>query len=304
VSFLKQIVKKVSPGSAQRLWRDFKRATSRRHAQLDAAHGKNRTERDDTRSSSGKLPYPISITSNPLYSPTIPESGGVENFDTAGAAEINRARVAHLRSLDLRFRGKRVLDVGCGVGHLAQFFVEQGCAVLSVDARNENVKRLRELYPNLAAKVFDLELDSVSELGRFDIVFAYGLLYHLENPFRALGSLASICDELLLVETIVLDHHLPLVRMAEETLAYSQALRNVGSRPTPSFIALALRSAGFRHIYAPRTPPDHADFHFTWKDDLSDSRDGHLLRCVFIASRFPFQNPSLVSLLDNQTFHA
>jgi FkbM family methyltransferase len=245
----------------------------------------------------GRLPYPISIGPAPLYPAGDRSGDGVECFDTPEALELNRARIDHLRSLNLPLRGKRVLDVGCGVGHLAQFFVEQGCDVQCVDARKENIERLRELYPGLKARVFDLERDPVEELGRFDIVFAYGLLYHLEDPFRALRNLASICTELFLLETMVADHPLPLVRMAEETSTYSQAMRNVGSRPTPSFVVLALRSAGFRHIYGPRTPPAHRDFEFTWTGDLSDARDGHLLRCMFVASRTPLPGSSLVDLL-------
>jgi SAM-dependent methyltransferase len=222
----------------------------------------------------------------------------VETFDTPEALELNRARLDHLRSLELPLSGQRVLDIGCGVGHLAQFFVEAGCDVYCVDGRIENVQRLKKLYPDLRAGVFNLERDRISELGRFDILFAYGLLYHLENPFQALQKLASICDELLILETMVADHHLPLVRMAEETSTYSQALGNIGCRPTPSFVVLALRAANFEHIYAPKAPPKHPDFIFTWNDDLSDSRDGHLLRCVFVASRHPLQRSGLMNLFD------
>lgn len=46
---------------------------------------------------------------------------GVECFDTTEALAINRARLDHLDSLCLALHGKRVLDVGCGVGHLADF---------------------------------------------------------------------------------------------------------------------------------------------------------------------------------------
>jgi SAM-dependent methyltransferase len=247
-----------------------------------------------------QIPYPVSTSADPKYPPTVPPGGGVENFDTPGALELNRARLTHLASLDLPLQGKRVLDVGCGVGHLAQFFVQKGCDVLCVDGRKENLERLKDLYPSLRAESLDLEKDDILRLGRFDVVFAYGLLYHLENPFGALRSLASVCSELLLLETVIADHRLPLVRFAEETRAYSQALRNVGSRPTPSFIVLALRSAGFRYIYAPKIPPDHRDFNFPWQDDLSDSRDGHLLRCIFVAARRMLENAALVSLLKNR----
>jgi SAM-dependent methyltransferase len=246
--------------------------------------------------STGRVPYPITVRRSPLHPAAVPP-GGVECFDTPEALELNQARLDHLRSLSLPLEGKRVVDVGCGVGHLAQFFVARGCDVLCVDARKENLDRLGVLYPGLKARVFDLERDSFEDLGRFDVVFAYGVLYHLEDPFRAVRGLASICDDLLLLETMIADHPLPLVRVAEETSTYSQALQRVGSRPTPSFIVLALRAAGFRYVYAPRTPPAHRDFRFQWKSDMSDVRGGHPLRCTFVASRRALPNSSTLSLL-------
>jgi SAM-dependent methyltransferase len=245
------------------------------------------------------LPYPVSISAEPKYSPVAPADGGVESFDTPEAVSINRARLDTLASLQLPLNGKKVLDVGCGVGHLAQFFVKEQCEVLSVDARKENIERLKVLYPHLKGQVFNLEKDSFSNLGVFDIVFAFGALYHLENPFRALRDLCGACEELLLIETMVSDHYLPLNLMSEETASFNQAIHNIGSRPTPSFVILALRAAGFTHVYTPRVPPDHPDFRFDWRNDLCDSRDGHLLRCMFIASRQPIVNPHLISLLES-----
>jgi SAM-dependent methyltransferase len=244
-------------------------------------------------------PYPISISAEVSYSAQVRAGNGVESFDAPGAISINRARINCLANLNLPLRGKRVLDVGCGVGHLAQFFVQQGCDVSCLDARQENIDRLKALYPELKARVFDVEKDSFAGLGSFEIVFAFGLLYHLENPFRAMRNLGAAATELLLIETVVSDHDRPLVVMSEEPTAYNQAVENIGCRPTPSFVALALRSAGFPYIYAPRVVPDHADFRFDWQNDLSDTRDGHLLRCLFIASRRPQANPNLIALLAN-----
>lgn len=244
-----------------------------------------------------QLSYPISISPKLPFSSDIPSGNGVESFDTPDAVNINRARMDCLRSLDLPLRGKHVLDVGCGVGHLAQFFDQQGCDVLCLDARPENIERLKSLYPRLKAQVFDLERDSAAQLGSFDIVFAFGLLYHLENPFRALRNLSTAARELLLIETVVSDHTLPLVVMCDEPTAFNQAVDNIGCRPTPSFVALALRSSGFPYVYAPRVFPDHHDFRFEWKNDLADSRDGHLLRCLFVASRQALDNPNLTALL-------
>ena len=190
-----------------------------------------------------------------------------------------------------------MLDVGGGPGHLAQFFVERGCRVLSTDARPENVARVRELYPQLETCTLDAENDDVGRLGRFDVVFCYGLLYHLENPIQALRNVASACDDLLLIETMVCDSSLPVLRIEDETLSYNQALRGIGSRPSPSFVVLALNRSGFEFVYAPARPPRHPDYEFEWNDDLAIARNGHLLRCVFLASRSGIESDHLVELL-------
>ena len=242
------------------------------------------------------LPYPTTVPAAHRFRDT-EGTEGVEAFDRLAALSLNRARMEHLDSLGLSLSGRSVLDVGCGVGHLAQYFVERGCRILCADARRENIERLQELYPGRKCCVFDLERQSLSALGEFDVVFSYGLLYHLENPFRALRELAGAARELLLLETIVVDHELPIVRMDEETQTFSQALHGIGCRPSPSFVALALREAGIRHVYAPRIPPDHPDFRFRWRNDLSTTRDGHPIRCVFVGSREPLLTSRLVELL-------
>ena len=221
----------------------------------------------------------------------------METFDSSEALSINRARLEHLHSLGLPLNERKVIDFGCGVGHLAQFFVERGCDVVCVDGRRENIERLRLLYPGLRAEIRDLDHDPLTDLGRFDVVFSYGVLYHLENPFRAIRNWAALCADLLLIETVVTDSPVPIVAYEEETSTFSQALRNVGCRPSPSFVALALRAAGFSHLYAPREAPAHPDFHFRWTGDLSWRRGESLLRCVFVASREAIANPALVTLL-------
>jgi hypothetical protein len=60
---------------------------------------------------------------------------------------------------------------------------------------------------------------------------------------------------------------------------------------------MALNRIGFPFIYAPRTQPDFPDFQLQWKHNLDICRDGHLLRCTFVASRAPLANEHLQSLL-------
>jgi len=250
------------------------------------------------------FPYPISDV--PAEPPA--GGGGVEVFETPLAQSINEARVDHLASLGLPIEGRSVLDVGCGVGHLAQFFVKRGCRVTCVDARSENIAQLRSLYPGLQAHEANVEVDRLAAFGEFDIVFCYGLLYHLENPVRGLRNLAEACSDLLLLESVISDCALPASRLIDEPAsAANQAMGGLGCRPTPAFIVMTLNRVGFPYVYAPLKAPHHPDFEFEWRNDLEPARNGHLLRCIFVASRRVLVNSQLGLLqrgIQHRTDHA
>jgi FkbM family methyltransferase len=214
-------------------------------------------------------------------------------FDTPEALELNRARLDHLATLGLPLDGRSVLDVGCGVGHLAQFFVDRNCRVKCVDGREENVRDLRQRYPGLPAGVADVEA-GLESFGTFDVVFCYGLLYHLENPVLGIRNMAQVCRDLLLIETLVCDSQLPVTHWAEEPLTGNQALRGLGSRHSPSFVKLALNAAGFPFVYRAASPPRHPDFEVSWDNSLAWRQHGHLIRSVFVVSRRELHNSNLI----------
>ncbi|HMK23990.1 MAG TPA: class I SAM-dependent methyltransferase [Terriglobales bacterium] len=244
-------------------------------------------------------PYPVRVRPRVYAQERVRKRGGAEVFDAPNAVAINEARMAHLGSLGLPLAGKRVLDLGAGIGHLANRLRNMGCTVVCMDGRESNIAVMQQRYPDLEGHIADVEKDSLSPFGRFDVVFAYGLLYHLENPLLAIQNMASVCDELLLLETIICDHKLPIVRIEDESKDSNQALSGLACRPSPHYVVLALSRAGFEHVYAPAMPPQHEDFQFEWKNNLDSSRDGHNLRCIFVASRHALNNPHLVSLQES-----
>src|SRR5262245_43944423 len=202
-------------------------------------------------------PYPISGIPAPL----IQGRPGPMVFDDALANAINEARMHHLYSLGLPFDGKRVLDVGSGVGHLARFLRQWGGRVTSIDGRKENVEIQRQRLPDTDAHVLNVETDSLTHLGRFDIVFCYGLLYHLENPIAGLRNIASVCDHFLALETIVCDCSAPVLGITDEpNVTWNQSLGSFGCRPSPSWVTMILNRIGFPYVYAPNAPPNHEDF--------------------------------------------
>jgi 2-polyprenyl-3-methyl-5-hydroxy-6-metoxy-1,4-benzoquinol methylase len=243
-------------------------------------------------------PYPARVVHRRLdaqaYVPT-----SQEIFDEPRALAINRARLDNLASLGLPIEGRSVLDLGGGPGHLAQFFIERGCRVVHTDGRSDNVERARQLYPGIDSRVVDVESPAeMAALGTFDIVFSYGLLYHLENPLRALRNMAGASNGLILLESIIVDSFVPLALLDDEPVTLNQALGGFAFRLSPAAIAMAFDRIGLHNVYTPLVPPQHEDFVFEWKNNGDFSRDGHPIRKIFVASKQPIVNPNLISLIE------
>lgn len=244
-------------------------------------------------------PYPSNVLPRDLESEPVPERGGPIVFDDQAADAINAARMAFIRRLDLPMRGRRVLDVGAGVGHFCRLYESQGAVVVAVEGREDNVRELRRRFPRVEAHVGDVQEMDLTPLGRFDIVHCFGLLYHLDSPVAALRRLERVCGGVLLLETMVCDSARPLLVLADEMKAVNQALGGIGCRPSPSFVAMALNRVGFGWVYGAVSPPDHPDFTFEWKDSLDISRDGRNLRCVFVAAHTPVESSALVPIIES-----
>lgn len=129
------------------------------------------------------------------------------------------------------------------------------------------------------------------------MVFCYGVLYHLESPLRALRNMAAVCNDFVLLETMVCDSRLSILRLEDEPTTANQALRGLAHRPSPSYLATALNRVGFDYVYAATDPPDHPDYRFSWLGNMDTARNGALLRGVFVASRTPLEQSGLTSLL-------
>jgi SAM-dependent methyltransferase len=246
----------------------------------------------------GPAPYLVELSARNFADEPRPDSGDTVVFDDQAAQAINHARLEWLAAAELPVVEKRVLDVGCGVGHFAPFYLERRCSVVGVDGREENVEVLRRRHPEVTGYVADVQAPFAADLGLFDVVHCFGLLYHLESPVAALRNMFAVCREFIILETMVCDSSRAIAVLADETKTANQALAGLGCRPSPKFVVLALNRIGFSHVYGTIAPPAHPDFLFTWQDNLETSRDDHNLRCVFVGSRHPLECRTLVPLLE------
>jgi len=218
------------------------------------------------------------------------EVGPFDVFLTAEAHAINAARQEHLDSLGLDLGAKSVLEVGAGIGLHSPFFLQRGCKVLVTDGNPENVSEVRRRHPDWRAEVLDLERDDIRPLGEFELVYCYGLLYHLGNPEQALARLAGVCRGQILLETCVALGDASEVHLVRDPRSNNQAVLGVGCRPTRAWLMDKLRQH-FGYAYATRAQPDHPDFETDWK--LPETRT--IYRAVFVGSKVPLAFPALVA---------
>ena len=86
--------------------------------------------------------------------------------------------------------GERILDLGCGTGHLTEKIAEVGARVIGVDRSPEMIRQAKEKYPALRFEVMDareLTLD-----GPFDAVFSNATLHWINEPARVIAGIAKL----------------------------------------------------------------------------------------------------------------
>ena len=78
-----------------------------------------------------------------------------DNFTSEHYQRHNRRRQEHLATLGLDLSGRRVLEIGAGIGDHTGFFVDRGCNITSTDGRPDCVTALGNRFPGLKTVLFD-----------------------------------------------------------------------------------------------------------------------------------------------------
>jgi len=95
-----------------------------------------------------------------------------------------------------RWKGKKVLEIGCGIGTDTMNFARAGALVTAVDLSDESLKLAKQ-----RAKVFDLEsqvtfyqanaeeLTSRVPVQSYDLVYSFGVIHHTPNPSKLISQI-------------------------------------------------------------------------------------------------------------------
>lgn len=186
-------------------------------------------------------------------------------FDQLHYDVLNRARgdvvSLLLAELEPKLRLQAAIDVGCGLGYFSGFLKSLGLTVTAVDGRQQNLDEAQRRNPDIRFLHFDAENPAIKSLGKFDLVFCFGLLYHLENPMLAIRHLKEMTGKLLLVEAVIQPGDEAMMALIEETAHEDQGLNHVGFYPTESCLLKMFYRAGFSHAYTFSAHPNHPEYH-------------------------------------------
>lgn len=85
--------------------------------------------------------------------------------------------------------GERILDLGCGTGHLAQQIAESGAQVVGIDASPEMIEQACRVYPGIEFRVADAR--DFSFPFQFDAVFSNAALHWVPEAEQVVERIAS-----------------------------------------------------------------------------------------------------------------
>ncbi|WP_420547781.1 class I SAM-dependent methyltransferase [Curvivirga sp.] len=94
-----------------------------------------------------------------------------------------------------KYKGKKVLEIGCGMGGMAMQWAKAGALLTAVDLNPTSItqtKRRFELH-NLEGNVFEADGNKLPfEDGEFDYVYSWGVLHHSPDLKRSLDEMMRV----------------------------------------------------------------------------------------------------------------
>ena len=109
---------------------------------------------------------------------------------------------------------------------------------------------------------FEMSVYDIAQLGKFDVVFFFGTIYHLKHPFLVIEKIGEVCDGAIYVETASLDDFSPYqgglshgFNQNERVMEFYPG-KEYGNNesnwwvPTLQCLGLMLHSVGFKDVNA------------------------------------------------------
>jgi len=126
---------------------------------------------------------------------------GHRAFDLTYNQWLYQAQLDSLKSLFLRqqvsLQGKRVLDVGSGVGFYVDAYIKEGASsIIGVDIAESSVNYLKKHFPDHQFFVCNIADSPCPFEGPFDLISAVSVLYHIVDDAKFQAAMRNLCTML------------------------------------------------------------------------------------------------------------
>jgi len=91
------------------------------------------------------------------------------------------------------FSGKKIIDVGCGIGRFSYGLLSLGAEVTACDQSSWALQRTQELCKGVGKSFSTQQIDLLTwkEEGQYDMAFCFGVVHHTGNTYLAMQNVAN-----------------------------------------------------------------------------------------------------------------
>ena len=107
------------------------------------------------------------------------------------------------------WKGKRVLELGCGIGTDSINFVRAGAdlTIIELSDRSLDICKTRFKVFNLEARFINGNIENVQSLlnegEKFDLIYSFGVIHHTLNPEKVLSQIRPFCTNTTQIKIMV-----------------------------------------------------------------------------------------------------
>ncbi len=99
-----------------------------------------------------------------------------------------------------KWKGKKVLEIGCGIGTDSINFARAGAELTCVELSSESLDLCKKRFKEYGLKAkFVLcnaeELANFIKNEQFDLIYSFGVIHHSPNPYEILKQTKSLCHK-------------------------------------------------------------------------------------------------------------
>jgi tRNA (mo5U34)-methyltransferase len=152
-------------------------------------------------------------------------------------------------------KGKRVLDIGCNAGFWSLQAIEAGCEyIFGIDGRQMHVEQANLVfetkgiennrYDFVQGDIFEYDF---AQHGEFDIVFYFGLMYHINKPVVLMEKIAEVNSDIVVIDTDLSTLKGPFLEIHHEPLddPRNAVFNTMVLWPTKQAVAAIARQSGY-----------------------------------------------------------